>query len=805
MVRVTLGLTLLALGIAVGSCADRITQPKTDPPDPTEDPSGALSDPVLRVASPSSELAYASLPPGSFPAGERAVIRSPRMPGTVTVAMVDGGFDAVPIAAAVGDLVEIEVQMASGPPGRASYRVPVRRRPRVVRTVPSRGKTDVPVNQSIVVAFSEPVAEATLASGIQLFRGETPVPGTVRLIEGTTAAASFEPASPLQTNTAYRLVVNETIRDLENEPLNASVTTEFTTGSEELGTAKSVVVLPDTIEVAIGSQVQMVATARDTNNKLVPGRPITWTSDAPAVAAVSATGLVTTHSSGLARIRARVDGVSDVALVIVSSTVPPVASARVAPESSTVLVGGILRLSVELKDAAGNVLRYRLVSWRSSAPDIVKVDALGGSAAVATRLAPGTATITASSEGQEGSATLHSGTVGPYTYFSVGAITCGLPGVSASWCWPEHMQGDGRASFTSLVPTKVGGGPPLTVVAAADAEHSCALDADGAAYCWGSNRAGQLGTGTKPPEPCFLNDPLCFSPTPVPVSGGLRFSTIAVDDHSCALAKDGRAYCWGLNVYGQLGLGSTNGPEQCSTFMVEGSGCSTAPREVAGGRTYAAVDAGYMHSCAVTTAGPTYCWGWNHSGVLGDNSPTQLNRPFPVEVFGGIAFASITTGGFHNCGLTSDGRAYCWGMNDYGQLGTGSLTGPQVCEHDAHPQFGRTNCSPVPVPVAGSLRFSRISAGFYHTCALSTTGVAYCWGVNNEGELGVGFAPLYVPSPRTVIGGLTFAEIDAGSGHTCGRTSAGILYCWGPNYQGQLGDGTTTPRDRPTRVFGQPQ
>jgi alpha-tubulin suppressor-like RCC1 family protein len=238
--------------------------------------------------------------------------------------------------------------------------------------------------------------------------------------------------------------------------------------------------------------------------------------------------------------------------------------------------------------------------------------------------------------------------------------------------------------------------------------------------------------------------------------------------------------------------------------MIEGDGCSTRPVAVAGGRTFTAIETGYNHSCALSAGGAAFCWGWNHSGVLGDGTSLQQEHPGPVQVAGGLSFVAISGGGVHNCGLTADGSAYCWGMNDYGQLGVGTTTGPEVCTHRFNPEYGRTNCSNKPVAVAGGLHFSVIGAGFYHTCGLTTDGATYCWGDNAYGQLGIDFTAQNSPVPVLVRGGLTFTTLSVGGGHNCGITSGRVLYCWGNNSGGQLGNGTTFHSSMPVRVAGQP-
>src|SRR2546425_23071 len=209
--------------------------------------------------------------------------------------------------------------------------------------------------------------------------------------------------------------------------------------------------------------------------------------------------------------------------------------------------------------------------------------------------------------------------------------------------------------------------------------------------------------------------------------------------------------------------------------------------------TFVAVSAGFVHTCGFTTAGGAYCWGVNYCGQLGDGDTTR--RTSPIAVGGGLTFATVSAAYFHTCGITIAGAAYCWGVNGTGQLGNGTTTAPQTC-------LGAP-CSMSPAAVVGGLTFATVSAGVYHTCAITTSGAAYCWGYNGGGALGDGtWADTKQTSPVAVVGGLTFAAVSAGSFHTCGVTTAGAAYCWGDNDNGQLGDGTTTPRAGPVAVVG---
>lgn len=254
--------------------------------------------------------------------------------------------------------------------------------------------------------------------------------------------------------------------------------------------------------------------------------------------------------------------------------------------------------------------------------------------------------------------------------------------------------------------------------------------------------------------------------------------------HMCGIMPSRVAKCWGRGAVGQLGTGSPG-----ST--------GSAPTIVTSSNSWADVFVGRLTTCGVTTGGAAFCWGHNQRGE-GGNTLRQLNSPSdsPVAVEGGIVFKALTLGWLHTCGLSTEGVAYCWGDNRFGQLGLG------VVDNEAYS---------APVAVTTSLRFEQLSAGANYTCGITTTHLAYCWGQNVTSQLGDGTADDH-PSPTAVSGGLKFAKIAASTGfpdnsavaipstlqgavaHTCALTEAGAAYCWGWNAVGQLGDGTTTSR-----------
>jgi alpha-tubulin suppressor-like RCC1 family protein len=301
------------------------------------------------------------------------------------------------------------------------------------------------------------------------------------------------------------------------------------------------------------------------------------------------------------------------------------------------------------------------------------------------------------------------------------------------------------------------------VKVSAGTQHTCVLTTKGGVKCWGRNLNGMLGNGTT-----------TGSAVPVDVVG-LTSGVIAVsagESHSCAVTSGGAVKCWGGNVAGQLGNGTTTS----SSVPVNVFGLTAGAVEVS---------AGGQHSCARSSGGAVRCWGSGGSGQLGNG---QFNAStIPVSVFGlGSGVSGISAGGQHSCAVTSAGAALCWGYNDDGELGNGTNTK-----------------SSAPVGVSGlGTGVTEVSAGLAHSCARTAAGALRCWGYNEFGELGNG-TTTKSNLPIGVTGlGYGVPAVSAGGWHSCAVTGTGAARCWGDNTYGQVGNGTTASTSVPVGVLG---
>jgi alpha-tubulin suppressor-like RCC1 family protein len=243
--------------------------------------------------------------------------------------------------------------------------------------------------------------------------------------------------------------------------------------------------------------------------------------------------------------------------------------------------------------------------------------------------------------------------------------------------------------------------------------------------------------------------------------------------HTCALLNSGGVICWGANNDGELGNGTTTD----SLVPVAVTGLDSG---------VTSISASGDHTCALTSNGAVYCWGMNAYGQLGDGTSVDSSVPVPVAGLG-EGVASISAGSSYTCAVLANGAGVCWGRNGDGQLGNGTTT-------DAS--------APVAVSGLGS-GVASISGGVNHTCAVSTTGSASCWGYNASGALGNGTLDSSAsPVPVTGLSSAVASISATGYQHTCAVLTSGAATCWGRNWRGQLGDGTNTDSTTPVTVTG---
>ena len=541
--------------------------------------------------------------------------------------------------------------------------------------------------------------------------------------------------------------------------------------------------------VAIGGNLQMSATPLDAGSAVLTGcAPVSWGSSNAAVATVNVTGYVVGISAGTATLTATAGAQTAQATVTVGT-----------PPSMTIVSGDnqvqaansafFAPLTVLVKDATNTpVVGATVVFATTSGGGSIT----GGSPTLSVQTnASGLATATWIAGGVMGSQTATatlSGLVpvafsGRSTSFSIGNGRCELTTAGAAYCWGYNafgQVGDGTTTDRA-VPTAVLGGLTFTSLADGNADHACGLTSGGAAYCWGFNGYGQLGDGTTTNRsgPVAVAGGLTFTqlavsvnatcgrtsggalycwgsagyglygdgvqgtvhltPTAV-VAGGTQFTSVALgQNHACAIATSGTAYCWGLGVNGEIGDGSTI--------------TRTAPTVVPDGRTYTSLTLGASHTCGLITGGAAYCWG-NGVAVGSGSAGIFVN---PTAVSGGLTFTSISAAiSTNTCAVTGSGRAYCWGGNSTGQLGDGTTTTQLL-----------------PTPVQGGIVFASLRLRNGTSCGRTSGGQPYCWGDNSSGQVGDGtFTQRLTPVPVNWVEGTPGVAVSlvaqAGNNQTAG-------------------------------------
>lgn len=331
--------------------------------------------------------------------------------------------------------------------------------------------------------------------------------------------------------------------------------------------------------------------------------------------------------------------------------------------------------------------------------------------------------------------------------------TCAIiqnDGLNSVKCWGDNDEGQlGIGNTTDVYePTDVVNPTDAVEITAGDA-FTIILTNDGAIKSWGANTEGQLGNGY------FFRRQL---PINITNELGPLADVVSGENHTCALTELGRVYCWGGNLYGQLGNGNTHYSDLPESVIGLDSGV-------------VAISAGPYHNCALLNDSKLKCWGYNIAGSLGtgDSINESLSTPsFVVNQEGGEPLSGVQkvdTGGWHTCALMLDGKIKCWGSSYFGQVGI------LPSENDI---------VKYPINVNFDGKFVDVTLGLDHTCAIDDKGDAYCWGVNYNGELGIGSSDFEKhPTPTKVMNISELKLIDAGGSRTCSLTSTGGVYCWG--------------------------
>ena len=311
---------------------------------------------------------------------------------------------------------------------------------------------------------------------------------------------------------------------------------------------------------------------------------------------------------------------------------------------------------------------------------------------------------------------------------------------------------------------EAGGG---SQVAWAGHEFSCALTVSGKVQCWGASSSGELGDGTTTDRwaPAYVS-------LTSAVQLGVGFS------HACVVTASGGVQCWGEGGDGRLGNNSTSD----RTTPVDVSNLTGVRQVSAGGNTSL-----NGHSCAVKTNGEVWCWGSGSDGRLGNNSVLDRSTPVKAQFPAGTVLKQVSAGGNHSCAVDTLDRAWCWGEGVNGQIGNGSTLDRQT---------------PVLVSFGSGVTVAAVSSGGEHTCAVLGNGEVYCWGEGIDGQLGNdSFGNRSTPQRVVGLPGAAL-QVSSGNDHSCVVLQNGQVWCWGENFNGELGNGSQLNRSTPVQVTG---
>jgi alpha-tubulin suppressor-like RCC1 family protein len=312
-------------------------------------------------------------------------------------------------------------------------------------------------------------------------------------------------------------------------------------------------------------------------------------------------------------------------------------------------------------------------------------------------------------------------------------------------------------------------------------DHSCGIDVDRRAYWWGSNAAGQLGVPETKVDCGTVEDPRPCSLVPMPIAAGGRWTMLSAgESHTCGVTTDGAAYCWGNDEHGQLGAPGTD---------------RWQPVQIASATPFRSVAAGFEHSCGVTTANTVLCWGRNARGELGDSVVRDASPPRVVNP--GTEYVDVSVSQQRTCARRITGQVDCWGaIWVYREGGA---------------EFRRAQPTPEVVPSSPAMAI--LSVGTFATCGVDASGFGYCWEANPNGQHGDGTTEGDTV-PRRMASREIWTQMSVGLLHACGVTEERKGFCWGDDTFGELGAGPGRVAERcagqgllcatrPLAVFGQ--
>lgn len=615
------------------------------------------------------------------------------------------------------------------------------------------GKSGVSRIQVLALASSVPVANVVVTVPRTSFRVGEPIQAAAIPVDSAGGVLTGREITWLSSDPDIATVSpGGVILGVQSGTVAISAQVSGKTGSVSVSLSlvpvSTVSVTPSAETISSGASIVFQAILKDSANRVLSGRSISWRSGDVQVAAVDQGGSVIGKAVGTTKVSASAEGKEGQASITINTINTPVATVLINAGSLYVAGGGKKVLTATLRDASGNVLGGRTITWSSSNPEWATIDANG---LLTANVVDAPFSVTATSEGKSGIVALD--VVNLVKLSAGGTVTCGLNSAGTAYCWGSNSAGQLGIGNYAVAPRGLNrvATSQKFVVLSAGSDHVCALSTDGSPYCWG-------GVGFRGK----------YENVPTLMPGGYRYVSIAAGaSDDCATTSTKQLYCWGLS-------------ETQSEYDIYQS-FSTLPTKLADNIVAVVASPASDRYCGVDGTGLPYCWGplrYTYFNNYRQSYP-------PTLVSSSVHFASLRVGAYHSCGLTDAGDAYCFGSNSRGQLGDGTFI-----DRDA------------PVKVANGLHFIAIAAGGTHSCGLIDDGTAYCWGNNDRGQIGVGSSAPSFTLPQKVSASIKFTGIRGGTSHTCGLIIGGPAYCWGDNLWAQLGEPTVTSSSVPIPAVG---